>query len=79
MQDAHHALLTPRRNQVGASLFTAAVALMLSLAAMNAVAAPLDQPSLTPDAGEAIGPSVPSPVGDVRYTPGRGLQVGNSR
>jgi hypothetical protein len=78
MQDAHHALLTPRRNQVGASLFTAAVALMLSLAAMNAVAAPLDQPSLTPDAGEAIGPSVPSPVGDVRYTPGRGLQVGHT-
>jgi hypothetical protein len=78
MQDAHHALLTPRRNQVGASLFTAAVALMLSLAAMNAVAAPLDQPFLTPDAGEAIGPSVPSPVGDVRYTPGRGLQVGHT-
>jgi hypothetical protein len=78
MQDAHHALLTPRRIQVGAFLLGAAVVLTWGLAAMTAVAASLDQASLVPDAGEASGPSVSSPVGDLHYTPGRGLQVGHT-
>jgi hypothetical protein len=77
MQNAHQAFSAAGRHPCAFCLLTAAVALVLSFGPPTAVAQSAE-PSLLPDGGGAAGYSLPSPIGDLHYTPGRGLRVGDT-
>lgn len=77
MQDAHHARAATRRHQVARWVLSVAAALFVGFG-WAAAATAADVPWTLPESGEAAACSAASPVGDLGYTPGRGLHVGNT-
>jgi hypothetical protein len=77
MQEAHHSPPAFRHRQGGLNLLAVAVGVLLNLVARSATGAPPGL-SLASSGGASGGYSITSPVGDLRYTPGRGLRVGDT-
>lgn len=77
MQDTHQAFAAAGRHQVGRCVLIVAAALLVGFGAPAAATEPV-APLPVPESGEVAVYSVASPGGNLDYTPGRGLRVGNT-